>query len=55
MLSVVRATAYANLTTIVLVLAGALVLHEPLTVGGAIPLYWWGYMGCRGEKSARIA
>lgn len=33
-LSVARATVFANLTTTVSVLAGAIVLHEPLTVGG---------------------
>ena len=35
-LSVARATVFANLTTTVSVLAGAMVLHEPLTVGGAV-------------------
>ena len=35
-LSVARATVFANLTTIVSVLAGALILHEPLPLAGVL-------------------
>ena len=35
-LSVARATVFANLTTTVSVLAGAMVLHEPLTASGIV-------------------